>query len=166
MKVIQTNPNQIGYLYTMIWSILLTYSHYLCIIVLIAAVFAEQFFVQKTMTKSALNKLVVIDGIYGLSSIFVVTTGLLRVFFYAKGADYYFSNDIFILKFSLFILVGLLSIIPTVIFLQSRKKMKKEGLESIDLPRYRIIFWSVRLELILLLLIPLLAVLMANGVDL
>jgi uncharacterized membrane protein len=44
--------------------------------------------------------------------------------------------------------------------------MKKEGLESIDLIRYRIIFWSVRLELILLLLIPLLAVLMANGVDL
>ncbi|MGB1103224.1 MAG: DUF2214 family protein [Crocinitomicaceae bacterium] len=147
-------------------SILLTYSHYICFIILVAAVFAEQFFVQQKMTRSDLNKLVAIDGIYGLSSIFVVKTGLLRVFFYAKGPDYYFSNHIFILKFSLFIVLGLLSVLPTVVFLKARKKVKKEDLSEIELPNYRLIIWSVRLEFFLLLIIPLLAVLMANGINL
>jgi putative membrane protein len=117
------------------------------------------------MNRTAISKLVMIDGIYGLSSIFVVTTGLLRVFFYAKGSDYYFSNGIFILKFSLFIVVGLLSIVPTITFLKLRKQVKQEDLNEIELPKYRFILLSVRLELIILLLIPLLAVLMANGVD-
>lgn len=149
----------------MSWSFLLTYSHYLSIIILVATVFAEQFFVKRQIKKTELFRLVIIDGIYGLSSILVVTTGLLRVFFFAKGGDYYFSNRIFLLKFSLFIVVGLLSILPTITFLKLRKKIKKDDLNEIELPHFRAILVSVRLELILLLIIPLLAILMANGVD-
>lgn len=149
----------------MSWSFLLTYSHYLSIIILVATVFAEQFFVKRQIKKTELFRLVIIDGIYGLSSILVVTTGLLRVFFFAKGGDYYFSNGIFLLKFSLFIVVGLLSILPTITFLKLRKKIKKDDLNEVELPHFRAILVSVRLELILLLIIPLLAVLMANGVD-
>lgn len=149
----------------MSWSFLLTYSHYLSIIILVATVFAEQFFVKRQIKKTELFRLVIIDGIYGLSSILVVTTGLLRVFFFAKGGDYYFSNGIFLLKFSLFIVVGLLSILPTITFLKLRKKIKKDDLNEVELPHFRAILVSVRSELILLLIIPLLAVLMANGVD-
>jgi Predicted membrane protein (DUF2214) len=46
----------------------------------------------------------------------------LRVFFFEKAASYYFHSDAFLTKFSLFILVSLLSIIPTVEFLSWREE--------------------------------------------
>jgi putative membrane protein len=48
----------------------------------------------------------------------------LRVFYFEKGAAYYFSNHAFMPKFSIFIVVVLLSIITTVEFLSWRKALK------------------------------------------
>jgi putative membrane protein len=142
----------------------LTYLHYLSIIFVIAGVFAELFLVRKVVTKDNLKRIVAMDGVYGLASIVVVTTGLLRVYFYGKGSDYYFENSIFILKFSLFILVGLLSIFPTVTFLKLNKKQKESKEDQIEIPSYRLISNLIRIEFIILIIIPFLAILMANGI--
>ncbi len=141
-----------------------TYLHYLSILLVFGGVIIELFLVKKELTAESLKRIVKADAIYGLFSILLVTTGLLRVFLYGKGSDYYFGNWIFILKFSLFIVIGLLSILPTVTFLKLNKKLKKNPSEIMELPAYTTIRRMIQLELILLLLIPLLAVLMANGV--
>ncbi len=118
------------------------------------------------MLKDQLKKLTVVDGIYGLSSVFLVATGLLRVFYFGKGDTYYFANWIFILKFSLFILVGLLSIYPTVLFLKLNKKLKKSAEPSIEIPKFSLVKRIVISEILIVLIIPLLAILMAQGVGL
>lgn len=143
----------------------ITYLHYLSFILVGAALFTELLLVKSQITKSVLSKIVKADAVYGIFSIVLVTTGLIRVFYFGKGSDYYFSNWIFNLKFSLFILVGLLSILPTIQFLKLNKKLKLEANETqIDLPNYSKIRISVILEFFILLLIPFLAILMANGV--
>ncbi len=155
------NKNRI----TMQTTFLITYLHYLSFILVGAALFTELLLVKQQLNKVNLSRIVKADAVYGIFSIVLVTTGLIRVFYFGKGSDYYFSNWIFNLKFSLFILVGLLSILPTIQFLKSNKKYKNEPNETqIDLPNYTKIRISVILEFFILLLIPFLAILMANGV--
>lgn len=144
---------------------LFTYLHYLSIIVVIATVFTEVFLVRKNISANRLKTIVKVDGIYGFSSIAVVATGLIRVYNYGKGSDYYFSNSIFIIKFSLFILVGILSIYPTVTFLKLRKANKNNENQNVEIHKYSLISILIKLELIILLMIPFLAILMANGQD-
>lgn len=149
------------------WSnYLITYLHYLSIIFLTGSLFVELFLIKQIILKDQLKKLTLVDGIYGISSVILVTTGLLRVFYFGKGDEYYFANWVFILKFSLFILVGLLSIYPTVLFLKLNKKLKKSTEASIEIPRFSLIKGIVISEILIVLIIPLLAILMAQGIGL
>jgi len=50
--------------------------------------------------------------------------GLLRVFFFEKGAAYYFSNAFFLSKLSLFVIAALISIYPTILYLSWRKPLR------------------------------------------
>jgi putative membrane protein len=61
----------------------------------------------------------------------------------------------------LFVIIGLLSIYPTVFFI---KKRKGNPTELVTIPKS--IFLMIRLELVLVFTIPLLAGLMAKGIGL
>jgi putative membrane protein len=76
-----------------------------------------------------------------------------------KPPIYYSKNWIFHVKISLYVAIGLLSIYPTVFFLKNRKGNAQE---RVTIPPA--IFWMLRIELLLLFIIPLLAGLMAKGV--
>ena len=55
-----------------------------------------------------------VDLAYGISAGLVVLVGLLRVFFFEKGANFYTHNPMFWIKMGLFVIIGLLSIYPTI----------------------------------------------------
>ena len=55
----------------------------------------------------------------------LLVVGLLRVYYFEKGAAFYFGNAFFIAKLALFIVVGLLSIYPTLEFSAWRKALKQ-----------------------------------------
>jgi putative membrane protein len=76
-----------------------------------------------------------------------------------KSSAFYSKNWIFHTKITLFALIGILSIHPTVFFIRKRKGSADE---VIAIPKS--VFWMLRLELLLLAIIPLLAGLMARGV--
>ena len=95
----------------------------------------------------------------------MVGTGLLNWMNFGKGYDYYANNTLFIIKFTLFIGVGLLSLYPTILFAKLKKQHKAEQPEVIQLSQFRSIQKVIVLELILMGCIPLLAELMANGID-
>ena len=144
---------------------LFAYLHYLSIIVLIITIVVELILFKPKMRRDEAIIVQRADGIYGLASIMVLITGFLRVIYFAKGWDYYFSNDIFLIKLGLFIVVGLLSIYPTRVFLRWRKELKEnnEFLEVDPAVANRIIL-ILRLEAFLVFLIPLLAAFMARGI--
>jgi putative membrane protein len=60
----------------------------------------------------------------------VLVVWLLRVFFFEKGAAYYFHSVPFLAKLTLFVLVALLSIYPTREFLSWRQSLKEGARRS------------------------------------
>jgi putative membrane protein len=115
------------------------------------------------MTKEQINMLAVTDLIYGISALLVIATGLLRWFVYGKGSDYYLSNPIFHTKLTLFVIMAILSIFPTIKFLKWRKQVNR-GLEpDINDKTVKRLLLYIRLELIFIAIIPLLAVMIARG---
>ncbi len=139
--------------------ILLRYLHFISIFGIVGALVSEHLLLEKAMTRKALRRMAIIDGIYGLSAILAVAAGLTLWFGVGKPADFYTQNWIFHLKLTLAVLLGLLSLPPTIFFLRQRKG---DQTEMVELPQY--IIMLVRVELILVLLIPLCAVLMAKGI--
>ena len=144
----------------MMAEILVRYVHFISIFAMVSAVVAEHLLLKKQLTRREIKRLSVVDSIYGISAILVVAMGLTLWFGVGKPAEIYSKNWIFHLKVGLFILMALLSIYPTVFFLKNRKGANPE--EVVILPDS--IKWMIRLELLLVVIIPLCATLMAKGI--
>lgn len=140
--------------------IIVKYLHVLGFMVLFACLVAEHLAIKPSMPRAELRRLAIVDGIYGGSAVLVLVTGFLLWLSVGKPAAFYSSNPILHIKITLFVLVGLISIYPTVFFLKNRNT----ELASVDIPKA--ILMCVRAELALMLVIPLLAVLMAQGIGL
>ncbi len=142
----------------MILEILLRYIHFISIFTIVSTLAAEHLLLKKEMKPSEIARLSVIDMIYGIAALSLLAAGLtLWLGGHGKPTEYYSQNWIFLLKISLYIMVGLLSIYPTVFFIKNRKK----EVASIIVPS--LIVWLIRMELLLMFIIPLLAGLMAKG---
>jgi len=143
-----------------------TYIHLLFIVTIFCCLIAELIFLKKEISYSNIKRLGKIDGLYGLAAIVVVATGLLNWMKFGKGYEYYANNSLFMIKFSFFIVVGLLSLYPTIVFAKNKKRYKLEQPEVIQLSNFSTIRAVIMLELGIMSTIPLLAELMANGIDL
>ena len=139
--------------------IIVRYFHFLGIIVLVACLSFEHFIVKKEMSRAEIKRLSLVDSIYGISALIVLTAGFLLWFWVGKSAAYYSGNWIFHTKLTLFILVGLLSIYPTIYFIKNRKGHPDE---MIRVPKS--VIMMIRMELLIVLILPLLAVLMSLGI--
>jgi putative membrane protein len=139
------------------------YLHYLSIFVLFALLAIEHVQFKLPLDLSRARSLIITDISYGVCAGVVLLTGLARVIWYGKGLDYYLHNNLFLSKFGLFILVGLISAVPTFVFINWRNELKAGRIPLVSPRMAMLVKWVIRLELLLLLIIPLLAVLMARG---
>ncbi len=144
--------------------VLTAYLHFLGIMTLMATLLAEHVTLQPNMTRLHMQRLAMIDLLYGIAAGIVFITGLLRFAYFGKGMPFYLGNPLFYVKVGLFLLVALISIYPTVQFLSWRKLLKQDQVPEVDIQRATRLRYLIRLELGLLLVIPLLAVLMARGI--
>ena len=99
---------------------LFAFLHHLAAFALVAALAVEFVLLRGQLTAARARQVLSADRIYGISAGLVLIIGFARVFYFEKGAHYYFHSIPFIAKLSLFILVGLLSIYPTMQFLSWR----------------------------------------------
>src|SRR3546814_1533921 len=76
--------------------------------------------------------------------------GLLRVFYFEKGAAFYLSNIPFLLKLALFVLIGILSIQPTKEFLSWRSEIKAGRAPAPSPQKMQQLRRTIKLELIAL----------------
>lgn len=139
------------------------YLHYLSIFVLLALLSIEHLQFKLPLDLTRARQLIVVDMAYGLTAGVVLATGLARVIWFVKGSAYYLGNSLFHAKVGLFVLVALLSILPTFVFLNWRNQLKAGQVPSVSPRQAKLVIMTIRLELLLLLIIPLLAVLMARG---
>jgi putative membrane protein len=101
--------------------------------------------------------------VLGIAAGALLIVGLLRVFFFEKGASYYFHSYAFLTKFSLFIIIGLLSIIPTVEFLSWRGAIVAGRVPVMDATKRKRVTAVIHSELAAIVIILLCAAIMARG---
>lgn len=139
---------------------LLAALHYLGAMVLLACLVAEHLLLKPELDQARARSLARIDQIYGLTAIVQIASGVARLYS-EKGVAFYLHNPLFHTKLAVFILLGLLSIYPTIRFIAWNKAAKSSAL--LMPAEYRRVIMLVRVELLLLLVLPLLASLMARG---
>src|SRR6266705_4542830 len=105
--------------------------HHLAAFSLVAALAVEFILIRGELNLGTARKLRLVDMVFGMSSGVVLVIGLLRVFYFEKGASYYFHSVPFIAKLSLFAIVGLLSIYPTREFLSWGKCLKQGQMPTV-----------------------------------
>jgi putative membrane protein len=144
-------------------STLFAFLHHVCAFTLVAAVAIEFALIRGELTLSSARRLQVTDFVLGLAAAALLVIGLLRVFFFEKGADYYFHSHAFMAKLSIFIVIGLLSTIPTVEFLSWRGALKAGQAPVISARKLRLVTAVIHGELFAIVIILLCAAIMARG---
>jgi putative membrane protein len=145
-------------------SALFAFLHHAAAFLLVAVVMVELVLMRGEITVATARTLLRMDSVYGASAVLLLIFGFVRVFYTEKGADYYFHSGPFLAKLTLFIIVGLLSIVPTVKFLGWRKTVQAGQAPAVDDATRRRIRMIIHTELTLLFLIMLCAALMARGI--
>ena len=136
---------------------LFAFLHHLAAFTLVAALVVEMVLMRGELSPTAVRKLARWDMIYGLSAGALLVIGLLRVFYFEKGASYYFHNAAFLTKLSLFLVIGLLSIYPTL----KVASWKKQAPDPAGVAAVRRV---IHIELAGIVVILLCAALMADGI--
>lgn len=148
----------------MVWlDALLAYTHFISIIATVSTVMAEAVLCRPGLTLPWAQRLGRVDLLYLVTAALALTTGLLRLFFGIKGSAFYFGNPVFWVKISLFIAVGLISIIPTLRFIRWTKRLNANSSTVIEEDEITATARIIYIELALLALIPLMGALMARG---
>lgn len=105
-------------------SAIMAFLHHVAAFTVVSALGVEVALFKPPLTAVQARRIRGTDAIFGASATALLVIGLLRVFFFEKGAGYYFSNAFFLTKLGLFIAAALISIYPTVLFLSWRKPLK------------------------------------------
>jgi len=145
-------------------SAIMAFLHHLAAFTLVGTLIYEHTAFRKDITFAEARRLQRMDLVYGISAGFVLIVGLLRVFYFEKGAPFYAHNLFFWTKMAGFALVALLSIYPTIRFLSWNKFFAKNQVPEIsdqDAARIKLI---LRLELVAIAVILFSAALMARGI--
>lgn len=138
--------------------------HHLAAFALVAALALEFVLLKGALDMRAARWLRAADAVYGIAAGVVLAVGLVRVFYFEKGAAYYFHSAPFIAKLSLFVLLGLVSIYPTVVFASWGKALRQGEVPVLGDAQRRKLRAVLHGELAGVVLILLCAALMARGV--
>jgi putative membrane protein len=142
---------------------LFAFLHHLCAFTLVSAIAIEFALIRQDLTIASARRILMTDMVYGIAASALVVIGLLRVFFFEKGAAYYFHSHAFLLKLSLFVVVGLLSIIPTMEFLSWRGALKAGQVPVVEPKKRGHVNAVIHAELAAIVIILLCAAIMARG---
>lgn len=147
----------------MVLESLLAFLHISAILTLVVFITSEAALCRpEWMRPEIVERLATIDRIYGIAALAVLVTGFLRIYLGVKGSGYYWSNWLLHAKLGAFIVVGLISIAPTLRFARWRKALRVSGaLPSAE--EVRGARKLVMLQAHIIPFIPLAAVFLARG---
>ncbi len=142
---------------------LFAFLHHLMAFTLVGALAVEFVLIGQELSLATARRLIIADAVLGASATLLLVVGLMRVFYFEKGADYYFHSHAFVTKFSVFVAVALLSIIPTVTFLSWRKAIKAGQAPQVSPQKLRFVKKVIHGEIVAVVIILLCAAIMARG---
>lgn len=142
---------------------ILAYLHLLAILTMVVFIASEAALCRvEWLNAAVVERLAKVDLIYGSAAVAVIVTGVARTWWGMKGTAWYWTNPLLHLKLTLFIIIGAISIFPTMRYLRWRKALRATG----ALPAEAEVRKTRKLVMIqahLIALIPLVAVFLARG---
>ncbi|MES2975697.1 MAG: DUF2214 family protein [Pseudomonadota bacterium] len=142
---------------------LLAYAHLLAILTMVVFLASEAALCRgEWLNAAVVERLARVDMIYGIASVAVLLTGLLRTWLGAKGMGWYWTNPLLHVKLTMFIVVGLMSIKPTITFIRWRKALRASGALP-DAAQIKATRRLVMVQAHIVAVIPLVAVFLARG---
>ena len=143
---------------------IMAFLHHLAAFTLVGSLIYEHTAFRKELSLAEARRIQRMDLVYGVSAGAILIVGLLRVFYFEKGAAFYAQNWFFWTKMVGFALAALLSIYPTSRFVSWNRSFRQNQapiLSDQDVSRIRMV---LRLELLAIMLILFSAAMMARGV--
>ncbi|MBV8667353.1 MAG: DUF2214 family protein [Burkholderiaceae bacterium] len=138
--------------------------HHFAAFTLFAALVVELVLLRHELTVQIARTIQRFDLIYGIAAGVLLVAGFLRVLYFEKGEHYYFNSIPFHIKLGAFIVVGLLSIVPTMEFFSWSKVLKAGQAPVLDATRVRKLRILIHMELTGVGVIIVCAALMAKGI--
>ncbi len=138
--------------------------HHICAFTLTACLVYELISFRKGLRVEEARRIQKVDGWYGISAGLLVVVGLLRVFFFEKGPNYYGASSMFWIKMTLFVIVGLLSVYPTIRYIKWNSFLNENKAPEIAEQEFKNIRLLLMLEIAGLVLILFFAPAMARAI--
>jgi putative membrane protein len=148
----------------MMTDLILAILHHLLGFALAAIIGAELVLVRRGLKHNTLTLVGRIDGLYGLIAMLIILVGAGRVLFGLKGWEFYVTYWAFWAKMAAFVLVGLLSIQPTIRFIRWRKSAALDPAFAVADAEIRGVRVFLHAEAAVFVFIPAFAAIMARGV--
>ncbi len=142
---------------------ILAYLHFTSIFVFFAFLTVETMMMRGVLDEKAVRLLGRVDVWYFGAAIAVLVTGFSRLAWGAKGPDFYLTSWPVYVKVALFLLVGILSVGPTLRFIRWRRMFERDASWSVPEEERKRVRRAIMIEVHLAALIPLFAVVMARG---
>ncbi|MBU2287693.1 MAG: DUF2214 family protein [Gammaproteobacteria bacterium] len=143
---------------------ILAYLHLLAILTMVVFVASEAALCRvQWLNAAVVERLAKVDMIYGIAAIGVLLTGVARTWWGIKGTAWYWGNPLLHLKLGLFIVIGVISIFPTLTYMRWRKALRSTGAlpSEADIKKTR---KFVMIQAHLIAIVPLVAVFLARGI--
>ena len=142
---------------------ILAYLHLLAILTMVVFIASEAALCRvEWLNAAVVERLAKVDRVYGIAALAVIATGVARTWWGVKGTAWYWTNPLLHLKLTLFVVVGLISIFPTLRYLRWRQALRASG----ALPAEAEVRKTRKLVMIqahIIAVIPLAAVFLARG---
>lgn len=142
---------------------ILAYLHFISIFVLFGYLIVELVTIKGELDEAAIRRIARADIVYFIAAMLVLITGFLRLFLGAKGPDYYLEWWPIYAKVGTFVVIGVISVIPTLAFLRWKRSVTQDPAWRVPAEEQRKMRRIIAIELHLAALIPVFAVIMSRG---
>lgn len=143
--------------------LMLATAHHLAVFLLVAILAAEFTLLRPGLAGPRIGQLARIDAAYGGVAALVIVVGVVRVIFGASGWEYYVGNYAFWAKMSAFLVMGLLTVPPTLAIRRWLKAGKENPAYMVPAAEIAASGRYLYLQVAVLVLIPIFAAAMARG---
>ena len=142
---------------------ILAYFHFIAIFTLFGFLTAEAVIIRRPLDAERIRLLGRLDLFYFGAAMAVLFTGFLRLGLGAKGADFYLSSWPIYVKVALFVVVGVMSVFPTLAFVRWRRALDHDPAWQVPEAEQRKYRKMVMAQVHIAAMIPIFAVIMSRG---
>ena len=143
--------------------LILASAHHLAVFSMVGLFAAEFAMLRPGLAGPRIGQLARIDAAYGAVAGLVIVVGIVRVIFGAAGWQYYVSNQMFWAKMAAFLVMGLLTVPPTMAMRRWANAAKTDAGYQPAASEISANRRYIHLQAVMLLLIPIFAAAMARG---